>query len=110
MVRLFLDDERFPSEDGWIVVRSVAAARTWVEANGFPDYVSFDNDLGDGQPEGRHFADWLIERDLDRGGMPSAFAYYVHSQNPVARDAINAKLGAYLRYREAGRQAIGEGA
>jgi len=105
VARLFLDDERLPPEDGraWAVVRSVAEAAAWVEENGFPAYVSFDNDLGDGVPEGRAFARWLVERDLDTGAMPDGFAFYVHSQNPVAREAIEGVLDAYLAFRARAR-------
>ncbi len=101
MRKLFLDDERFPVGEGWAVVRSVAAAQDWVLVNGSPGYVSFDNDLGYGLPEGRDFANWLIERDLDVGGLPPDFNFYVHSQNPVARDAIERKLRAYLMHKSA---------
>lgn len=52
----------------------------WVEENGCPDYVSFDNDLGPLEPEGRHFVEWLIQRDLDRGDMPEHFDFFTHSQ------------------------------
>ncbi|MBP2315545.1 cyclic-phosphate processing receiver domain-containing protein [Azospirillum soli] len=105
MPHLFLDDEREPVGDGWVVVRSVVAAIAWVEEHGFPDYVSFDNDLGPGLPEGRDFAEWLIQRDLDTGGMPEGFDFYVHSQNAVAREAIEGKLRAYLEFRMTGAAA-----
>lgn len=100
MKKLFLDDERFPVDDSWAIVRSVAEAQAWVLSNGFPDYVSFDNDLGDGLPEGRRFSEWLIDRDLDHHDMPDSFDFYVHSQNPVARDAIEGSLRSYMRYRK----------
>ncbi len=56
---LFLDDERFPPNDGkdWVIVRSVQEAVDYVEVNGLPSFISFDNDLGQGNEEGRHFAD-----------------------------------------------------
>ncbi|WP_207485415.1 cyclic-phosphate processing receiver domain-containing protein [Arenibaculum pallidiluteum] len=98
-MKMFLDDERDPVGTGWVVVRSVAEAIAWVEMHGWPIYVSFDNDLGDGQAEGRRFADFLIERDLDHGDMPESFGFYVHSQNLVARQAIEGKLRAYLSIR-----------
>lgn len=88
MLKLFLDDERFPIGNGWAIVRSVAEAIAWSEAHGMPQFVSFDNDLGPGQPEGRAFAD-----------LPAGFDFYVHSQNPVAREAIEGKLRAYLEFR-----------
>ncbi len=99
MARLFLDDERFPVGDGWVIVRSCEAAIAWVLANGCPAYVSFDNDLGAGRREGWEFAQWLIERDLDVGDLPAGFSFYVHSQNPVRRDDIAARLHGYLGHR-----------
>ena len=101
MACLFLDDERFPPVSGgpWHIVRSYAEAVAWVEVHGFPSFVSFDNDLGEGQPEGWRFAQWLIDRDLDSGGMPADFGFAVHSQNPVRRADIAARLKRYLTYR-----------
>ena len=100
---LFLDDERDPPDDGtlWVICRTVAEACDVVCARGFPEYVSFDNDLGENQPEGREFARWLIERDLNMSGLPEDFGWYAHTQNPVARDAINNLLEGYLRQRTA---------
>lgn len=99
--RLFLDDERLPPNDGksWVICRNVEEARLTVIIKGYPLFVSFDNDLGEGLEEGREFAHWLIERDLDHGEMPSGFDYYVHSQNPVARDAINGLMTSYMSHK-----------
>lgn len=107
--RLFLDDERFPPGDGegWDIVRSVDEACAWVEANGFPSYVSFDNDLGEGAREGWQFAQWLIDRDLDRGDMPEDFDFYVHSRNPVRQADIEARLRRYLEFRASQREPPG---
>lgn len=86
-MRIFLDDERLPPQDGkgWIIVRSVGDAIKSVEANGFPVFVSFDNDLGERQPEGRCFAAWLLVLDMDSGNMPENFAFYVHSHLKTRR-------------------------
>lgn len=72
-----------------------------MEANGFPTYVSFDNDLGEGCREGWEFAQWLIERDLDTGNMPPEFDFFIHSQNPVRRLDIEARLNRYLAHKRA---------
>ena len=100
-MRIFLDDERLPPQDGkgWIILRSVGDAIKWVEANGFPVFVSFDNDLGERQPEGRCFAAWLLELDMDSGNMPEDFAFYVHSQNVVAADHIRSRIDGHLAER-----------
>jgi hypothetical protein len=100
-MRIFLDDQRLPPQDGkgWVIVRSVGDAISWVEANGFPVFVSFDNDLGARQPEGRCFAAWLLELDMDSGNMPEDFAFYVHSQNVVAADPIRSRIDGHLAER-----------
>ena len=93
--KLFLDDERFPTGDGWVILRTVEEAIAWVEANGFPSYVSFDHDLGN-EAKGYTFAVYLMERDLDLGDMPDDFAYYVHSQNPVGAENIQGYIDSHL--------------
>ena len=101
--RLFLDDERFPADDGydWVIVRTGEAAIKYVCENGFPSFVSFDHDLGDGIT-GKDVAKWLIERDLDHSDMPDDFDFTVHSQNPVGAKNIEMTLGRYIRYRNEG--------
>lgn len=97
-MKLFLDDERFPIDDS-IIVRSVEEAIDFVQKNGCPSYISFDNDLGL-ELEGIDFAQWLVEQDLDNPGfIPNDFSFYVHSQNPIARDRINSLLTSYLEHR-----------
>lgn len=98
---LFLDDERFPPEDGreWVVVRSVARAIAWIKAHGLPSHLSFDNDLGM-RVEGRHLALWLVRVDgeLDGTWLPDDFSYTVHSQNSV--NGIAAVLDGHLAGRK----------
>ncbi len=100
---LFLDDERFPPNDGrdWVIVRSVAEAQAWIQAHGCPGYLSFDNDLGENAPEGWRLAQWLIDQDVQRPGIiPENFAYAVHSQNCVRALDITVRLVRYLAYRD----------
>ena len=104
--RLFLDDERDPPRKGgeWTVARSCAEAEAFCIEHGAPSFVSFDNDLGDpAGREGWHFAQWLIDRDLDAAGtwLPADFAWFVHSQNPVRRDDIHGRLARYADWRSA---------
>lgn len=100
---LFLDDERFPPEDGrtWVILRSVAEAQAWLTQHGCPGYVSFDNDLGEGEPEGWRLAQWLIDQDLDHPGfIPRGFTSVAHSQNCVRAPDIPQRLARYLAFRE----------
>lgn len=102
---LFLDDERWPSENlkGSIVIcRDAEAFRNTIEALGYPTAIHFDNDLGPGD-EGRHCAKWLMTRIIDRHqslGLPiPTIDYAVHSQNPVGSMEIAGFMGDIARYR-----------
>lgn len=76
---------------------TVEGACDYIERNGCPNFISFDNDL-QRDLEGIHLARWLIEKDLDEPGfIPSDFGYFVHSQNPIAKDRIESLLNAYFQ-------------
>ncbi|OJJ22814.1 hypothetical protein BKI52_00240 [marine bacterium AO1-C] len=104
---LFLDDLRTvemvyddPTKYNFVVVRTYRAFVECIQANGLPDFISFDNDLGldaEGEvaPDGYAAAKWLVyESGLDL----SKLQYYVHSANPVAAEQIRGLLDNYLRH------------
>ena len=105
--KLFLDDIReltwvYPGANAseWVVCRNFDDAVNTVLTRGFPSYVSFDHDLGDHDTQtGHDFAQWLVNRDLDKNVMPDDFAYTVHSANPVGAANIKGLLDSYLRFR-----------
>lgn len=104
--KLFLDDERFPPDDGaqWTIVRTFEQAVDWVQTYGCPSFISFDNDLGvdeqgNNRLEGWHFARWLVEYDLDNNVIPDNFEFYVHSQNVAGKQAIQSRLENYLKFK-----------
>lgn len=120
--KLFLDDERTPEtsvEDPafrarsalprvspdplpgtpWTVARSAEQARSLVLERGWPVFVSFDHDLGPDGMSGHDFAWWLVNHDLDGGGMPEDFAYEAHSGNPPGRANIVGLLDNYLQQK-----------
>jgi hypothetical protein len=104
VVKLFLDDERFPPNDGaeWHIVRTMGEAISYMEENGCPDFISWDHDLGQDEPTGYDLVNWMIDRDLDLEGsfIPKTFTFYVHSQNSVGVVNINSKLRSYLDFRQ----------
>ena len=102
--QLYLDDERFPPDGEWIICRSVDKAITLCEVMGCPNFVSFDHDLGENSKTGKDFANWLVERDMDkhRTFIPMSFDYHVHSQNPIGTDNIKFFLAQYLTERFGG--------
>lgn len=123
MKHLFLDDERNPADVTWLligakghlfadwaIVRSYDEATAWVTEHGFPDVISFDHDLGlmhyandysDGKT-GYHFAQWLVEYDMDTNTMPADFEFTVHSKNPVGAKNIQMLLNNYIRAKRTG--------
>ena len=121
---LFLDDLRQPGDVTWVsipsvkwaVVRSCDEAIQWVKDNGFPEFITFDHDLGwekfdtnengiivvtelDVEKSGYDFAKWLVEYDLDTGKMPPNFKFTVHSMNPIGAEKIQNLLDGYIRQR-----------
>ena len=107
MKKLFLDDIRTIDmvydkslEAEFDIVRNYADFVTYIQTNGLPDLISFDNDLGldeTGQvaPDGYAAAKWLVyESGLDL----SELTFKVHSANPVAAEQIRGLLNNYIRF------------
>ena len=102
---LFLDDIRniddvYPTQPEMVVVRSYIAFVDYINKNGCPSFISFDNDLGlnpDGTTakEGYDAVKWLVyENNFDLRN----FKYKVHSANPVASRSIDLLLKNYIRH------------
>ena len=102
-MKLFLDDERFPPNDGedWAIVRDVPEAIAYIVSNGCPSFISFDHDLGEDKKTGADLAKWMTEQDMDMSGsfFPEDFDFYIHSQNPVGAANIRGWLSGYLKWR-----------
>ena len=107
MKKLFLDDIRTIDmiydksvESEFDIVRTYEEFVTYIEKNGLPPFISFDNDLGlgkDGEvaPDGLAAAKWLVyESGLDLRGLK----FNVHSANPVASEQIKGLLTNYINH------------
>lgn len=98
MWKLFLDDEREPIGDGWVIARTAEAAQSLVVRYGLPRFISFDHDLGDGL-NGSEFVTWLINHMLTAGDkFPADFSYMIHSQNPIGAGNIRGKMDAAIKH------------
>jgi hypothetical protein len=96
--KLFIDDERFPVTDDWVIVRTSQDAIAAVQERGFPTFISFDHDLG-GDDTSILFINWLTDELIDeRIQIPSDFDYYVHSQNNVGVINIKSKMDQLIRH------------
>lgn len=101
--KLFLDDYRDPSYvshlrlgSDWVVARDFEQAKDLILTRGYPDFISFDHDLGENHYDndwsdastGYDFAKWFCHHVGDPGKLPDFFDYYVHSMNPVGAERI----------------------
>lgn len=90
--KLFIDDERFPVADDWVIVRSSKEAINHVLAHGMPIEISFDHDLG-GNDTSRVFIGWMVDALLDEQiAIPEGFSFSVHSQNPIGAEWIRSTM------------------
>ena len=95
--KLFIDDERFPPNDGaeWVIARSSQEAIDIVRVRGIPDFISYDHDLG-GADTSLRFIWWLIDCYLEGTFDEFPVNYYVHSQNPVGAKNIRELLQGFI--------------
>ena len=112
MIKLYLDDLRTPTTEGWTIVRSYQEFVDWITKNGLPDIISFDHDLADvhykhtdvlawqeyydqknREMTGYDCAKWLCEYCWTNG-VPIP-RWNVHSANTVGRDNIESLLKHY---------------
>lgn len=103
---LFLDDLRtvemvFPGKaEQLVLVRTYADFVNHIKVNGLPEFISFDNDLGEDEngmlrPDGYACAKWLVyESGLDLREL----RFDVHSANPVAKVQIESLLRNYIGF------------
>ena len=101
MYKLFLDDERFPPDNGgnWVICRTVDEAKQKI-LECIPDHIAFDHDLGPQQQTGYDLAKWLVEQDYNHNiDLNENFTFSVHSMNPIGAENIKAMMSWYLRYK-----------
>ncbi len=106
MWKLFLDDERWPKTDGWVIARSSLDAIELVKQRGMPTEIAFDHDLGFAFDDdlGEYFDTtmkfiwWVIDNHYDHDlEIPVGFKYTVHSQNPIGAANIKSLMDGFLR-------------
>lgn len=83
----------------WTLVKTYTEFINCITANGLPEFVSFDHDLGelaviDGEEKsGYDCAKWLIDYCINNQlNLP---AYFCHSMNPVGSEKIRGLLQNY---------------
>lgn len=102
--KLFLDDERWPKEDGWRIIRSSFDAIETIKVEGMPQEIAFDHDLGIAYNDDGEYEDtsmrliwWIIDQHYDGNlEIPEGFKYSVHSQNPIGAANIKGLMDGFL--------------
>ena len=96
--KLFIDDERNPITDDWVIVRSSSQAIKQVVVRGMPIEIAFDHDLG-GEDTTMKFLSWLTDQ-LIMGSVefPKNFKYSVHSMNPIGARNIADRMNGLIEH------------
>ena len=107
MKKLFLDDIRTiemvydkSMVNEFDIVRNYKEFVEYIKTNGLPDFISFDNDLGEDEngsiaPDGYACVKWLV---YESGIDLTKLKFNVHSANPVAAEQIRGLLNNYLKH------------
>jgi len=96
--KLFIDDERHPVTNDWVIVRTSADAILQVQTRGMPDEIAFDHDLG-GDDTTMRFLNWFTDQLIDgKLQIPAAFKYSIHSMNPVGARSIANRMNSILEH------------
>lgn len=86
--KLFIDDERMPTQSDFIIARNSYDAIWMIENYGLPTEIAFDHDLG-GQDTAMRLVAFLEELVYNKEvELPEFFTFSVHSQNPVGKRNI----------------------
>lgn len=120
--KVYLDDERTPNDDNWIVVRNYGQFIKKISELGLENIgvISFDHDLGDTAIEefynnvmnrgildydniqektGHNAAKWLVGHYMDNFTSPFP-QVYVHSANPIGASNIIGYINGFLKHMD----------
>ena len=103
--KIYLDDDRVnrkPPDDSWVRIYSFDEFVSYIEANGLPNVISFDHDLGnlDGVilPTGKDCANWLVNYCLDNNTeIPK---YGIQSANTVGAINIDKLFKSFNKFQK----------
>lgn len=93
-MKIFIDDERNPPSDDYVVVRSTNDAIEYIKNNGMPEFISFDHDLG-GEDTTMIFLKRLMNEIWDGKSNPPD--YQIHSANPIGKLNIQSFMESWKK-------------
>ena len=95
-MKVFLDDIRNPTEEGWTVVRTAQEAIDLLHSGGVTT-ISLDHDLGEDVKTGYDVATW-IEKEVFLHPDYTPPQILIHSANPVGRQNIQRVIESIQRW------------
>lgn len=107
-MRIYLDDERNPRRNDFVITRTFNEfCNLLIESNRNNDLtieeVSFDHDLGE-EKNGMDCLKFMVELDMDNFGkiLSNDFKWNAHTANPCGRDNMDSYIYSYLSYKNGG--------
>ena len=99
-INIYLDDERNPRRDDWIVVRNYSEFEKILNSVDFVDEISFDHDLGE-EKTGYDCLKLLVEKDIASDGklLNANFKYNFHTANICGKINMETYIKCYLKNR-----------
>lgn len=100
--KIYLDDERMPKSNGWIICRNYQDFVYTIKNHGLPTMISFDHDIASFDENGdeltgfdaaKFITEYCMDNDLK---CPD---FNVHSANPVGSMNINGLLLNFQSYQ-----------
>ena len=101
-VKIYLDDERFPKNPNYKILRSYQQFIDFIVEYGLPDEISFDHDIAsfdnDGNEKtGYDAAKWLVNYCIDNDlKLPK---WNVHSANSIGAENIEVYLSNFEKHQ-----------
>jgi len=93
-IRIWLDDLREPTYDGWTWIKDSATAIEFLSAlkenNSQYEIISFDHDLG-GDDTSRSVMNWIIENEF----FPT-HEVFIHTANPIGKSWLQGTAQRYM--------------
>jgi hypothetical protein len=93
-MKLYLDDIRNPPNSDYVVARSSEEAIIICKAQGMPDFMSLDHDLG-GEDTTMVFLHRLVQEVWN--GTDDPPQYQIHSANPVGSKNIESFMNSWVK-------------
>lgn len=96
--KLFLDDVRDPTEEGYVVARSsIMGVVEITNRNELPEFMSLDHDLGETDNTMKFLKELYCIWEMHGSNPEQIPDYVVHSANPIGTENIIAYMESWKK-------------